>query len=185
MNAPARPLLMTDDEFDAFVAKGAAAALGRVELREGALVRLSPQHLLHGRAKIAIFKQIDAAIDRARLALEVAMEVTVRFGSGFHPLPDLAIWAGGVARGPIPGATVKLVIEVADETLADDLGPKRVEYARARLPEYWVLDVNARALHCFHTPSAETYMHAAIVREGERVESVAVPGIAFALTLPT
>lgn len=182
MNAQVRPLMMTGAEFDRFLASGASAALGRVELRGGALVRMSPQNLPHGRLKFWIAKQLDATA--AALGLATDSEVTVRFGDAFRPLPDVTVWAGGPLVGTIPGDTVRLVVEVADASLADDLGDKRAEYAAAGLPEYWVLDVNARCVHRFHAPSGDAYAKADIFRDGERIEAATVAGLGFTLALP-
>jgi Uma2 family endonuclease len=36
---------------------------------------------------------------------------------------------------------VALLVEVADSSLAYDLGEKKAAYARAGIPEYWVVDL--------------------------------------------
>ncbi len=41
---------------------------------------------------------------------------------------------------------MKLIVEVADSTLSDDLGDKHDAYAVAVLPEYWVADVKAKTV---------------------------------------
>jgi Uma2 family endonuclease len=182
MNAPVRPILMTDADFDRFIASGASAALGRVELRGGALVQMSPQNLPHGRLKFWIAKLLDTAATAAGLVVDT--EVTVRFGQGFRPLPDVTVWTGGPLVGTIPGDKVRLIVEVADATLADDLGDKRAEYAAAGLPEYWVLDVNARCVHRFHAPGADAYAKADVFRDGERIEAATLAGVGFVLGMP-
>ncbi len=45
-----------------------------------------------------------------------------------------------------------LVLEVADTTLQYDLTVKAELYAVAGVPEYWVLDLNARVLHVLRDP---------------------------------
>jgi len=60
------------------------------------------------------------------------------------PMPDIMLVDPALIpdlEGMVPVAAVKLVVEVADSTLEDDLGEKRDEYAEAGLPEYWVADV--------------------------------------------
>lgn len=52
---------------------------------------------------------------------------------------------------------MKLVIEVADSSLADDLGQKQIDYAAAGLLEYWVADVRGRVMHLCHTPQPDGY----------------------------
>ena len=178
-----RPILMTDSEFDRFLERGAAESLGRIELRRGRLVQMSPQNLPHGRFKTWIYKRLEAAI-AAGPPLVLDMEVTVRFGAGFRPMPDLTLWTGGPLVGTIPGDKVKLCVEVADESLADDLGPKREDYAKAGLPEYWVLDVNARALHRFYDLAEGDYRKRDIVRDGETLASATLADVSFLFVPP-
>ncbi len=52
-----------------------------------------------------------------------------------------------------PTATeAALVVEVADSSLQTDLTDKAELYAVAGIPEYWVLDLNARVLHVLRDP---------------------------------
>jgi Uma2 family endonuclease len=132
-----------------------------------------------------MFKQLEAALAAAGLPLPVDLEVTVNFGGGFQPLPDVTVWTGGPMAGTIPGDKARLIVEVADATLADDLGDKRAEYAKADLPEYWVLDVNARCVHRFHAPRGDAYTKADVFRDGERIDAATLAGLGVELRLPS
>lgn len=164
-----RPIELSGKDFDRLLDSGGAAALGRVELRRGRLVQMSPEYLPHGRFKAWLYKQLDAVA--ANLGLVVDIEVTVRFAGAFRPMPDITVWEGGPLRGPIPGEKTKLCIEVSDDTLASDIGDKRREYAEAGLAEYWVLDVNARAVHRFFELRDGDYAKRDIIRAGEVLSS--------------
>ncbi len=179
-----RPILMTDAEFDRLLERGGGESLGRTELRRGRLVQMSPQYLPHGRFKTWMFKRLEAALLASALKLAIDMEVTVRFGGGFQPMPDLTIWTGGPVKGAIPGDKARLCVEIADESLTDDLGPKREDYAKAGLLEYWVLDVNARALHRFAELAEGDYRKRDIIRAGEILESVTLAGVALLFDPP-
>ncbi|MCG8443858.1 MAG: Uma2 family endonuclease [Caulobacterales bacterium] len=181
MNAQPPVCRISDDEFDAMIGRGAAEILGRVELRDGALHRMNSQYVPHMRMKLAMFQALSAALTGAGSPLEVGVEATVRFGDGFSPLPDVFIWKPSNVEGTAPGADVALVVEVADSTLADDIGPKRIAYAKAGLPEYWVVDLKARALHRFSAPTGEDFAKAAVFREGEEVASDTLAGVAVTL----
>lgn len=180
-----RPIELSGREFDRLLDGGGAAALGRVELRRGRLVQMAPEYLPHGRFKTWLFRKLEASIAAASLPFVVDIEVTVRFPGRFRPLPDLTVWNGGPLRGPIPGEATRLCVEVADETLADDIGPKRLEYAEAALAEYWVLDVNARALHQFAALSEGDYRSRHIVRAGETATSLTLPELTLPFDPPT
>jgi Uma2 family endonuclease len=52
---------------------------------------------------------------------------------------------------------VLLLIEVADTSLAYDRTTKLRLYARAGIPEYWIVDCTAEAVEVYRDPSGETY----------------------------
>jgi len=162
--------------------RGASGVLGRTELRRGVLVQMSPEYLAHGRSKFWLAKRLEVVA--SNLSLAVDLDVTVRFPGRFRPLPDVTVWDGGPLQGPIPGEKVRLCVEVSDASFADDIDAKRVEYAEAGLPEYWVLDVNARAVHRFHGLINGDYSRRDIMRAGELIESATVPGLKLSLDLP-
>ena len=103
------------------------------------------------------------------IALELLVEVLrTAFGSGWRmrsqlplvlgqetdPFPDLALVPGNPRAAPLSHpTTAALVVEVSDTTLAFDLTEKAELYATAGIPEYWVLDLNARQLHVFRDPA--------------------------------
>ncbi len=137
----------TSAEFYRMADKGAFAGF-RVELRRGMILKMSPQHIPHARIKADIQRALEAALRKAGLNWEVLTEATVSFGGGFEPMPDIVVFdpvAAGDAR-TIPADAVKLIVEVSETTLADDLGEKREDYAAAGLAEYWVADVAAKAV---------------------------------------
>jgi Uma2 family endonuclease len=147
---------VTDEEFARMAANGAFRGLGRWELRRGKLHRMSPTYHPHARALGRIYRALEDAIHAAGLGLEVAPEVSVKFGNGFTPLADIVVCAG---QHPafVPGETVRLVIEVADSSLADDRGAKALDYARAGLVEYIIADLDGRRFLQCTAPGADGY----------------------------
>lgn len=65
-------------------------------------------------------------------------------------MPDITVWDSGAGDasdgGPIPASAVRLIVEAADSTLADDLGEKLEDYAAAGPAEYWVADVQGKLI---------------------------------------
>ncbi|HZT41277.1 MAG TPA: Uma2 family endonuclease [Chthonomonadaceae bacterium] len=59
--------------------------------------------------------------------------------------------------------------EISDTTLRTDLIVKARLYARAGIPEYWVLDLNARQLHIHREPADGEYTVVTIHAENETV----------------
>ena len=70
---------------------------------------------------------------------------------------------------------IRLLVEVADSTLAFDLTAKAALYARALIPECWVLDINGRRLVVHLDPSEGHYRSIQAYSEGESLSPRAAP----------
>jgi len=149
----------TSAEFHRMAERGAFSGM-RVELRRGMILKMSPQHVPHARVKFLLQQRLWLGVAAASLGWEVLTETTVSFEDGFEPMPDIVVFDPALmpdASGPIPAVAVKLIVEVSDSSLADDLGEKREDYARAGLTEYWVADVAAKLVHRHGGPAGEGY----------------------------
>jgi Uma2 family endonuclease len=102
----------------------------------------------------------------------------VLLGDRDVPMPDIIVWEPLRGRGPVPGERVRIVAEVSDTTLADDLGHKRALYAAASVPEYWVVDLPGRAVHQYWAPADGAYARSAVVPFGGTLRSATVAGLA-------
>jgi len=103
-----------------------------------------------------------AASLRTRLALDSALgpdhHVRSRYPIGVDdepvPAPDVV-----VLRGPIddslgaPPPPAVLVVEIADVTLTTDRGRKAGSYARAGLPDYWIVNLRDGVLEVYRNPA--------------------------------
>lgn len=149
----------TSDEFYRMAEGGAFRGM-RVELRRGMILKMSPQHYPHARVKADLQRALEQAIVKAGLPWEVLTEATVSFADGFEPMPDIVVLESRMMPNKyrtIPAAAVKLIVEVAGSTLADDLGEKREDYALNGLVEYWVADVEARTVIRHANPEGGSY----------------------------
>ena len=106
----------------------------------------------------------------------------VRLDNYSEPLPDFAVLKlrkdGYRTAHPGPGDTL-LVIELAATSLGYDLGGKQRAYAKAGIPEYWVVDLAGRQLHVFRKPSVTGYTQAVALDDREEIDSTAVKGLRF------
>lgn len=73
-----------------------------------------------------------------------------------QPEPDIAIVTGAPVRKRHPTADeVLLVVEVADTSLSRDRTIKLRSYARAKIAEYWIVNVLSNEVEVFTQPSTE------------------------------
>jgi Uma2 family endonuclease len=153
----------------------------RLELLDGLLVVREPQGSPH-----------------AAIVAQVAQVLAATFGAGWHarlhaplaldedsePEPDVAIVAGTprdyVSAHP---STAALVVEVADSSLRLDRRLKGGLYARAGLPEYWIVNLVDGVLEVHRAPQPEAtaaygwvYRSVDVLRPPATVTPLAAPG---------
>lgn len=126
---------------------GAFAGEKRTELIEGDVYYMNAQYRPHARVKAKLYDELRDWVRSSGSALTVMIETTVAMPPHNAPEPDLILTREPDGDGPIPVASVALLIEVSDTTLEGDLGVKAMTYAAQGVPEYWVADVNGRVIH--------------------------------------
>jgi Uma2 family endonuclease len=182
MNAPVRILptrekvRLTVDSFLLLDEHGAFADYHKTELIDGDVYGMNAQHSRHARVKSRLLVELALALRALGGDLEAVSEVTVRVADDGAPEPDIVLtrWRG---EGVMPVATVALMVEVSDTTLATDLGRKAELYGAAGVPEYWVVDLNGVRVVVHDGPSAAGYERRVDVALGDRLASATLPGI--------
>ncbi len=124
----------------------------------------------------------EALINRLAGQYRLRTQNPVRLDSYSEPQPDFAILKlrkdGYRTAHPGPGDTL-LVIELATSSLAYDIGKKQRAYAKAGIPEYWVVDLTGKQLHVFRKPAAIGYANVQVLDDTDEIESSAVKGLRF------
>jgi Uma2 family endonuclease len=163
----------TIEEYEKMVATGILAQDDRVELIEGEIIAMSPIGDPHAAIVTNLTHLLVHAVgERARVQVQGPARVPPRS----KPQPDLALLRPRSYRHR--GATtsdVLLVIEVADTSLHYDRTVKLRLYARAGIPEYWIVDVNTDTLEVFRSPAGERYAKRQRPASGETVAPLEVP----------
>ena len=152
----------------------------RVELVGGQLVVQEPQGSLHAVA-------VRLAEDLIRAAFgsgwEVRGQMPVALDDESEPEPDVAVCAGS-PRDYLAGHPSRpvLLVEVAEASLAFDREHKGSLYARADVPEYWIVNLVDHVLevHRDPAPSADApygWRFSTLLRLGatDTVSPLAVP----------
>jgi Uma2 family endonuclease len=91
------------------------------------------------------------------------------------PFPDLAVVPGRPRDDAGHPTTADLIVEVADSSLSFDTNQKRLLYARAGIREYWVVDINGRALLVYRDPQAGDYATQQALGPADVVSPLAAP----------
>ena len=170
-------LRVTAEQLEAMAARGALVGLPRIELRDGVLCQVNPQYRPHLLAKSAVYDALRDALRALGSSLGVASEGSVRIGEREVPMPDVFVGEVHRGAGPVPVEHVRLVVEVSDTTLEDDLGRKRQVYAAGGVPEYWVVDLSGCVVRQYWAPGDDGYANEAVVPFGRRLSSATLPGL--------
>jgi Uma2 family endonuclease len=179
MISPAKPRLLTADEFHRIGALGVFGAEDRLELHDGVIVDMAPlgnRHILRVVRLGRLF--VDAVGDRALVSVQSDMRVSERRSF----VPDLALYRpesdAYFLQVGFRAQDALLVIEVADTTLALDSGYKADAYAAAGIPDYWVVDLNGGHLLVHREPTPTGYRIVYRSHRGESVAPLAFPDLA-------
>lgn len=151
---------------------------GKAELRGGLVYTMSPTRDHHGIAVYRVARRFDDGLGGS--ALLVAVDTSVVLGSADVLDPDVVIFKGPSANAFVPGEAVALLVEVAGSTLRDDLGRKARLYAAARIPEYWVVDIDGLRLFRHSDPTPDGYATRPDFALGEVVAMATRPDIRIA-----
>jgi Uma2 family endonuclease len=118
---------------------------------------------------------LEEIFGRERVVSEGPIDVAPEDNPTNEPEPDIYVLRAPEFRGQPTPADLVLVVEVADTTLPFDTTTKAALYARAGIPEYWVIDLNGRRLLVHRQPSGNVYKSVIAYSEQERVAPLAAP----------
>lgn len=154
-------------EYDKMIDAGVFAAGERLELIEGEIVQMAPQNPQHATAITAAAEALRAIFGTGHT---VRVQLPLALGDRSEPEPDLAVvwghWRDFAAGHP---SMAVLVVEVSDSSLEFDRVRKQRVYARAGIPEYWVINLIERVIEVYHEPRVDGYASRRIFDEASRL----------------
>lgn len=145
-----------------------------IELIRGVILQMSPQNVPHSAAIQRLNRWLQPALHGRA---DVRVQLPFVAGDDSLPEPDLAIVDPATADGVEHPDRAFLLIEVANTSLAFDRGEKAELYARAGVPEYWVVNLVDRVIERHTQPIAGAYALVTSFRRGESVGPLAFPDV--------
>jgi Uma2 family endonuclease len=165
------------DEYHRMIAAGILGEDERVQLVDGLLVAMTPQ----GRPHAFVIQKLNRLLVRTLPDdFEVLTQLPLTLTDDSEPEPDLAVVkAQDAASRTEHPTTALLIIEVAGESLRFDRRSKAALYARAGVPEYWIVNLSEAAIEVHRGPDAAAgaYGTTLVCRRGEILTTDVVPGI--------
>ena len=156
MNGP-EPLKLRIADVEALQRAGAFAPFRKVELIEGALYAMNAEYRRHNVVKNRLARRLGQALEALGSPMEAWTEVTLALGETDLPQPDIVVAVSEPDDRYYEVRDLGIVIEVADSTLKTDRTTKAALYARADVPEYWVVDINRDEVLRFWCPAEGVY----------------------------
>lgn len=148
----------------------------RVELIEGEIHDMSPIGPLHSGVTIRLNRFFSL---RAKGRWTVCVQDAVRLTNYSEPQPDLLLLKPApddyVSHHPVPEDVI-LLIEVADSSIEFDQHKKLPVYARAAIPEVWIVNLQDSTIEVYREPHFTGYEKKTVLRAGDQAAPAAFPG---------
>lgn len=157
------------DEYERMEAVGLLDRARRVELLDGRIVEMAPNSDDHAGASAEIVASLISGLRTAAVAKDFRVRThgTLKCDPFNAPEPDVYVIRPLGGRKYAEAGDCVLVIEVSLSSLATDLSIKAPLYARAGIPELWIVEPEARSVRVFREPILDgTWGETLTVREG-------------------
>ena len=177
MSVGIRRRLFTVADYHRMAEAGILSEDDRVELLEGEIVSVSPVGSRHA----ACVKRLVRWFTReGGDRVIVGVQDPVQLGEHSEPQPDLTLLKPRAdfyaASHPGP-EDVLLLVEVAEASAVVDREVKVPLYARAGIPEVWVVDLTRHHVEVYRRPSPQGYEEVRVLRRGETVTPALLPDL--------
>ena len=147
----------TADEYQRMGATGILSEDDRVELIDGELVAMTPIGTRHNACVSCANRALVTAAGNAAIVLP---QGSVRLDLYTEPQPDLVLlrprddFYASRHAGP---ADILLIVEIAESSIEYDRDVKAHLYARSRIPEYWLADLNTNVVSRYSAPEGGVF----------------------------
>ena len=171
----------TVDEYLQMVEAGILTEEDRVELLDGEIVEMTPIGVPHAACVAALMRVLVVGVGTRAV---VWPRGPIRLSESSQPEPDVTL----LRPRPVPYRAaaperrdVLLLIEVSDTSLRRDHELKLPLYARAGIPEYWIVDIPGDAMEVHTKPSGSSYASVRRFSTNESVSPQAFPDLRIAV----
>lgn len=167
----------TREEYEDLVKQGFFHPDERVELVDGYIYEMTPQDSWHA-SGVQALQEVLIPLFKKGYSVRIQMPLALGFDS--EPEPDMAVVRGHWReyRDAHP-TTAVLVVEVAGASLIHDRDRKGPLYARAGIPEYWLLNRREACLEVLRDPRDGEYRSRMVLRAGDTISTLTRPGVSI------
>jgi Uma2 family endonuclease len=176
--SPDRIRPLSRAEYDRMVELGFFDEDEHVELLEGVLVQMSPQGGPHAGVIEWLSDLLTRSLDTS---LVVRTQMPIVAGDYSEPEPDIAVVRRAAKIRRDHPSEAFLVVEVTNEPDRKAQAAKVGIYAKATVPEYWIIDLENRCIEVYTKPSRGRYTRTEVLRAGDTLRPTQLAGIEIAV----
>ena len=171
------PKRLTVEEFVQMAGSGVFSEDERLELVEGEIVEMFPIGKPHAGCVRRLNRLLTGCLGN-RAVVDIQNAAWINERSFF--CPDVLLLREDFLENEWPTPRdIHLVIEVADSSLSYDRGLKMPTYARAGVPEAWLVAVEAATISVYRRPSLRGYQEVREYRRGDVISPEAFPDVSL------
>ncbi len=173
---------ITVEEYEVMYEAGVFKPDERLELINGEILKVAPMNAPHISYVIRLSRIFTERLTKRAI---VSTQLPVVINEESEPEPDLSIlrWRSDDYFSGKPSAQdVYAIIEVASTSLVYDRRVKLPLYARAGVPEVWIVKVQERELEVYRSPKGEAYSESRVLKPSDVVSLLAFPDVELALS---
>ncbi len=160
----------TREEYERLVEQGFFRPDERIELLDGVIREMTPQSAGHAVA-VRLTRQVLGRIFST--GFDILIQMPLALGEDSEPEADLAVVPGSPRDHLMSHpASAILVVEVADTSLSRDRA-KAGLYARAGIPDYWILILGTRSLEVYRDPKEGIYRSRTVLNATDKISPLA------------
>lgn len=176
ISTDAQRVKLTAQDFWTLADAGAFGSFAKSELIEGEIWVVNAVFAWHARATAAVSIELGIALRQLGSDLVVYTFGSVDLTDNSVAEPDVSVAENHEGRG-IPVHKLRLAVEVSDSTRTHDLTRKAGLYARAGVPEYWVIDREMRRVVRMWAPAGQDYSQRSTLQFGDDLTARTIPGL--------
>ena len=173
---PVAPL--STEQYLRMIEAGVFDSSDKVELIGGFITPMAPVGPEHNGSLFELTKRFAPVAER----FVVAVRATIAVSEGQVLEPDFALLrlrADKYMKALPRTADVLLIIESAASSIKSDRHVKLPIYAAAEVPEYWIVDLNAKSLEIYRDPVGDSYQSSRILSGDDMASPLACPEISL------
>jgi Uma2 family endonuclease len=163
----------TREEYERRISEGFFHPEERLELVDGVLYEMTPQSSYHLSGLRLAERFLKTLFTQG---FDIRTQGPLALGLDSEPEPDVAVVPGKLedyfSAHP---TTAVLIVEVADSSLLHDRKRKKRLYARAGIPEYWLVNLVDGSLEVYRAPEDGVYTQSLILRGEDTVSPLERP----------